>query len=109
MPDIGATITLKGEAQYKKALSDIAQGQKVMRSELELVTARFDGQEKSVQGLTAKHDVLERTLNGERERINTLRAALEKSDATYGEADKRTQNWQIQLNKAEANAAKLEH
>ncbi len=109
MPDIGATITLKGEQQYRKALSDIAQGQKVMRSELELVTARFDGQEKSVQGLTAKHDVLERTLNGERERINTLRAALEKSAATYGEADKRTQSWQIQLNKAEANAAKLEH
>ena len=108
MPDIGARLTLKGEAEYKRALQEIAQGQKVMRSEMELVSARFDGQEKSIEGLTAKHDVLDRTLNGERERIETLRQALEKSAAAYGEGDRRTQNWQIQLNKAEASAAKLE-
>ena len=109
MPDIGARLTLKGEAEYKRALQEIANGQKVMRSELELVSARFEGQTKSVEGLTAKHDVLERTLNGERERVEKLREAVQRSAETYGEGDKRTQAWQIQLNRAEASAAKLEH
>ncbi len=109
MPDIGARIKLEGEAQYKQALRDIAAGQKVMRSEMELVSATFEGQEKSVDALKAKHDVLERTLNGEREKLEVLRGALQRSAEQYGESDSRTQKWQEQLNRAQANAAKLEH
>ena len=106
--DIGARITLQGEAQYRQALKQIAEGQKVMRAELEKVTAQFDGQERSIDALNEKHDVLERTLNGERERIDTLREAVQKSASAYGEADTRTMKWQEQLYKAEAAASKLE-
>lgn len=107
--DISVKLALQGEKEYKNALKEIANGQKVMRSELELVQAKFAGQTKSVEALTAKHDVLQRTLYGEKERIETLKQALQNSAAAFGESDSRTQKWQTELNKAEASAARLEN
>ena len=51
--DIGARIGIEGEKQYKQAIQDIVSGQKVLKSELELVSAKFEGQEKTIEGLTA--------------------------------------------------------
>ena len=107
--DIGPRIGIEGEREYKQAIAQITQGQKVMASELQLVAARFEGQEKSVEAVTAKHDVLQRTLYGEQEKVQKLREALNNASNSFGESDKRTQKWQIELNKAEANVAKLEH
>ena len=107
--DIGPRIGIEGEREYKQAIAEITQGQKVMASELQLVAARFEGQEKSVEAVTAKHDVLQRTLYGEQEKVQKLREALNNASNSFGESDKRTQKWQIELNKAEANVAKLEH
>ena len=107
--DIGPRIGIEGEREYKQAIAQITQGQKVMASELQLVSAKFAGQEKSVEAVTAKHDVLQRTLYGEQEKVQKLREALNNASNSFGESDKRTQKWQIELNKAEANVAKLEH
>ena len=41
--DIGARIGIEGEKEYKKAIQDIVSGQKVLKSELELVAAKFEG------------------------------------------------------------------
>lgn len=106
--DIGPRIGIEGEREYKQALAEIVQGQKVMASELQLVSAKFAGQESSVEALTAKHDVLQRTLYGERERVETLQRAVANAAQTFGEGDRRTQEWQIKLNKAQAEEAKLE-
>lgn len=106
--DIGIKIGIEGEKAYKQALQEIANGQKVMRSEMELVTAKFSGQEKSIEALTAKHDVLQRTLYGEEEKIEKIREALQNAATSFGESDKRTQAWQVQLNKAEAELIKTQ-
>lgn len=105
--DIGPKIGIEGELEYKKALKEIEQGQRVMASELQKVSASFTGQESSIEALTARHDVLQRTLYGEEEKLDALRAALDNAANSFGESDKRTQEWQIKLNKAEAAAAKL--
>ena len=105
--DIGPKIGIEGELEYKKALKEIEQGQRVMASELQKVSASFAGQENSIEALTARHDVLQRTLYGEEEKLDALRAALDNAANSFGESDKRTQEWQIKLNKAEAAAAKL--
>ena len=106
--DIGPKIGIEGEVEYKKALKEIEQGQRVMASELQKVSASFAGQESSIEALTAQHDVLQRSLYGERDRIESLRAALDNAANSFGESDKRTQEWQIKLNRAEAEEAKLE-
>ena len=108
MPDIGAKITLEGERAYREALKEITNGQKVMRAELELVTAKFDGQGDAIDALAEKKDVLERTLNGERDRIDVLSDALERAATQFGEADQRTMKYQEQLYAAQTAAAKLE-
>lgn len=106
--DIGARVTLEGEQQYRQALREIVQGQKTMASELQLVSARFAGQENTIEALTAKHDVLQRSLYGEREKVEKLREAVAHAAEAYGEGDKRTQSYQQQLNRAQAEELKLE-
>ena len=104
--DIGARIGIEGEKEYKKAIQDIVSGQKVLKSELELVSAKFEGQEGSIEGLTAKHDVLQRTIYSEQEKIETLRKALKNSAQAFGESDQRTMAWKEKLNRAEAELEK---
>lgn len=108
MPDIGAKITLEGERAYREALKEITNGQKVMRAELELVTAKFDGQGDAIDALAEKKDVLERTLNGEKEKIDVLSQALQNAAEQFGEADTRTMNYKTQLLNAQTAAQKLE-
>jgi len=106
--DIGPRIGIEGEREYRDAISNIIAGQKTMASELQLVSARFAGQENTIEALTAKHDVLQRSLYGEREKIEKLREAVAHAAEAYGEGDKRTQSYQQQLNRAQAEELKLE-
>jgi phage-related protein len=104
----GLKIGVEGEKEFKKALSDINQSFKVLGSEMTLVTSQFDKNEKSVASLTARNDVLNREIDAQKGKIDTLRAALANAAESFGENDKRTQNWQIQLNKAEAELNNME-
>lgn len=55
-----------------------------------------------MQALTARNTVLNKEIEAQKQKIETLRSALENAASSFGENDKRTQNWQIQLNNAEA-------
>ncbi|MBO7668200.1 MAG: hypothetical protein J6T26_07045, partial [Firmicutes bacterium] len=66
------------------------------------------GNEDSIKALTAKGDLLQRQLLQQKDKVQTLRDALANAAQQYGEADKRTQDWQIKLNDAEAAQIGLE-
>jgi len=66
------------------------------------VESQFDKNDNSVEALTARNTVLEKSIEAQKQKIETLRAALANAAESFGENDKRTQNWQIQLNNAEA-------
>ena len=100
--DFGLKIGLEGEKEFKKALSEINQTFKVLGSEMKLVSSEFDKNDKSVQALTARNQVLNKEIEAQKSKIETLKAALENAAASFGENDRRTQSWQIQLNNAEA-------
>lgn len=51
--------------------------------------------------------MLERKISTQTEKIEYLRAALQQSAEKYGEADKRTMQWQASLNNAEADLNNL--
>jgi phage-related protein len=106
--NFGLRIGIEGEKQFKDALRDINQAFKVLGSEMQLVTSQFDKNDKSVQALTSRNTVLNREIEAQREKITTLRSALDNASTSFGENDKRTQSWQIQLNKAEAELAGME-
>lgn len=105
---IGAGIVLDGEKEFKRAMTDINNGLQVTTSTLMLVTARFSDNAKSMEALTAKSEVLEDAVNGQREKILKLREALAHSATTYGEADSKTMKWQVSLNKAETELVGME-
>ena len=107
MPNINTRFTLSGEKEYKQAISEIGSGMKVLDSEMRKVQSAYAQNADSVEALSAKNDVLERKISTQTEKIEYLRAALQQSAEKYGEADKRTMQWQASLNNAEADLNNL--
>ena len=106
--NFGLKIGLEGEKEFKKALSDINSSFKVLGSEMKLVESQFGKNDTSVQALTARNTVLNKEIEAQKQKIETLRSALENAASSFGENDKRTQAWQIQLNNAEAALNNME-
>lgn len=101
-------VAIEGEQQYKNALKELNQGSAVLASEMKKLSAEFAGNEHSIEALNAKGDLLQRQLLQQKDKVETLKKALAESAKNFGEADKRTQEWQIKLNSAEAAQAKIE-
>jgi len=106
--NFGLKIGVEGEKEFKKALSDINQQFKVLGSEMKLATSQFDKNETSVESLTAKNEVLSKQIEAQKEKIETLRKALENASDSFGENDRRTQAWVTQLNNAQAELNGME-
>ena len=106
--NFGLKIGLEGEKEFKKSISEINQTFKVLGSEMKLVTAQFDKNDNSIEALTARQQVLGKEVDAQRQKVETLRAALANATESFGENDRRTQAWQIQLNNAQATLLDLE-
>lgn len=104
-----ARVELDGEKQYKQALSELNQGNKVLASEMKKLQAEYKGNSESTEFLTKKGELLERQLLQQKDKVEKLREALQRSAEQYGESSKQTQDWQIKLNNAEAAQYDLEH
>ena len=100
--DFGVLIGVEGEREFKSALRDINQQFKVLGSEMKLVESQFDKQDRSVSALTSRNEVLTRQITEQKDKVELLRRALENSSDSFGENDKRTQQWAVQLNNAQA-------
>ena len=107
-PTIKTKVAMDGEKEYKQALSEINSGLKVLNSEMKLTSEQFADNADSIEALTAKNDVLERQILSQKEKIETLKSALQSSAEAYGEADGRTAKWKVSLNDAEAQLIKME-
>lgn len=107
MPNVNTNFTLSGEQEYRKKIGQINDGLKVLNSEMRLTQSRFADNADSVDALTAKNDVLERSILSQEEKVQTLRAALQESAEAYGESDKRTMKWQVSLNSAETELNRM--
>ena len=102
-------VELDGEKEYKQAISELNKGNQVLASEMRKLQAEYKGNEKSIEALNAKNDLLQRQMQQQADKVKTLREALANATKQYGEADKRTQEWQIQLNNAEAALINMGH
>jgi phage-related protein/uncharacterized protein YukE len=106
--NFGLKIGVEGEKEFKKALSDINQTFKVLDSEMKLVSSEFDKQDKSVAAVAARNEVLNKAIDAQKDKISTLESALKNAADSFGENDRRTQNWAIQLNNAKAELNGME-
>ena len=101
-------LSVSGEQQYKNAITEINRGIGVLKAEMQKVTAEFEDNADSVEGLTAQTDVLNRRLESERDKVSALRDALSYAVRTHGEASKEAMDYQAALYKAEAQVSKTE-
>ena len=101
-------LSVSGEQQYKNAITEINRGIGVLKAEMQKVTAEFEDNADSVEGLTAQTDVLNRRLESEKDKVSALRDALSYAVRTHGEASKEAMDYQAALYKAEAQVSKTE-
>ena len=104
----GLKIGIEGEKDFKKSISEINQSFKVLGSEMKVVSSQFDKNDNSVEALSARNAVLNKQIETQKEKISTLKAALDNAASSFGENDRRTQNWQVQLNNAQAALNSME-
>lgn len=104
---VNTEFTVTGEEKLRRAITEINNGAKVLKSEMNKLTAEYDGNTDSADFLTQKYDILERQMLTQKDKVEALKQAVADSAAAYGEADSRTQNWIIQLNNAEAALANI--
>ena len=106
--NFGLKIGIEGEKDFKNALRDINSSFKVLGSEMNLVSSEFDKNDRSMESLTARNRVLNKEIDTQTLKIETLQKALDNASASFGENDKRTLAWQVQLNNAKADLNGLE-
>jgi phage-related minor tail protein len=67
--NFGLKIGLEGEKEFKSQLAEINQSFKVLGSEMKLVDSQFDKNDNSVDALTAKNQVLEKSIDSQKQKI----------------------------------------
>ena len=106
--NFGLKIGIEGEKEFKNALQDINQSFKVLGSEMKLVSSEFDKNDKSIQAMAGRNEILNKSIDAQKDKISTLESALKNASSSFGENDRRTQNWAIQLNNAKAELNGME-
>lgn len=69
---LGGTIKLKGESEYRRALSQITQSLREVSSEMKVVTSTYDKNDTSTDALTAKSDVLNKRLEEQKSKLKLV-------------------------------------
>ena len=106
---VKARVEIDGEKEYKAALSELNNGNRVLASEMRKLQAEYKGNAESTEFLTKKGEVFERQLLQQKDKVAELRAAMENAARQTGESSAATQAWAVKLNDAEAAQFELEH
>jgi len=102
---LGGTIKIKGESEYRRALSQIKQNLREVSSEMKIVTSTYDKNDTSTGALAAKSDVLTKRLEQQKAKLNLVAEQYKK----YEEAVKKSADEHEQLGtKLESAKAELE-
>lgn len=106
--EIKTTVALDGEKAYNKALSDLQRNMRIFGSEMKATTATFGANERSVEALTAKNQVLSRQIEQQKKIVESLKQAVADSAVKNKDNIAITDGYRIKLNNATAALAKME-
>lgn len=105
---IETDIRLTGEKEFNQQMKALNNGLKTTRSEMAAVSAEYADNADSMEALTAKQRVLQRSVAQHREKVDALRKQYEAAAAALGEESAATQKYKQQLNYATAALSKEE-
>ncbi len=107
MADAGFKLSVEGEREFKKAISEINAQIKANAAELKLLTAQYANTDDSMEKLTANQKALETSMETQGQKVALLREQYEKAAAEFGETDTRVVKLKTELANASAEYAKM--
>lgn len=105
--DIGPRIGIDGEAEFRKQINELNTQVKTFGSELKAVTSAFGANEKGIESLTAQNQVLNKSIDTQKKKLEELKKGLEASQKKFGENDVKTLKWQQAVNNATADINRM--
>ena len=69
---VNTEFTVTGEEKLRRAITEINNGAKVLKSEMNKLTAEYDGNTDSAEFLTQKYDILERQMLTQKDKVEAL-------------------------------------
>lgn len=105
--EIKTTLSLDGEKEFNRAISEAGRGMRVMASEMKAAAADFDVTGDEMEYLGRKSRSLNSQIEQQEQIIRALEGAVADSAQTYGEASAKTDGYRIKLNNAYASLSML--
>lgn len=105
--EIKTTLSLDGEKEFNRAISEAGRGMRVMASEMKAAAADFDVTGDEMEYLGRKSKSLNGQIEQQEQIIRALEGAVADSAQTYGEASAKTDGYRIKLNNAYASLSRL--
>ena len=102
MAGFGSSIKLNGESEYRRALNQINQSLKEVGSEMKVVSASFDKNDKSSQAMAQKTDILNKKLEEQKNKLSILTQKYNEMNDTYGKNSTAQKELTAQLTKEKA-------
>lgn len=99
--EIKTRFKLEGDDKYQKSLKKISSELSTMRSEMKVVTAQYEGNEKSVEALEAKTEALGKQYDKQKEKLETLRAAMQNAQEVQTKANAKVEECREKYNRAQ--------
>lgn len=99
--DIVAGIRLDGEKEFKDGITGINKELTVTKSELNKVTAEYEGQANTLEALSAKQKVLNKILEEQKNKVTASKAGLDHAKESYENVGKGLDELYISLEKAQ--------
>lgn len=105
--DLGPKIGIDGEAEFRKQIQQISENVKTLGSELKVVASAADLEGDSIESLSSKNEILNKTISELEKKLSAQQDMLQKATKEFGETDTKTQKWQRTVNATETELNKL--
>lgn len=100
MADAGIKLTVEGEKEFKKAITDINAVLKLNQAEMQKAVAEFNGADKSLEELTGATQEAQKAVEDQTKVVGKMKEEYERLVDQYGENDRGTVKMKTELDKA---------
>lgn len=107
--DIGVSIGIDGEAEYRQALRNINSETKELKSEIKLWTATYEENANTVEALTDKHSILSRQLESQSKKVETYQSAVDSANKAQEQSKEKVSRLSDSLEEAKAKLEELKN
>lgn len=107
--EIKTTLSVDGEAAFKRAINEANTSMKNLGTELTLAQANFKKDGDAMKLMETRSKALNAEIKQQDEIVKALQKAVEDSTKAYGENSAKTEKWQAELNRAQAKLVNLQN